>query len=153
LAYIVANKSLKQENLQLAVFTAFNILANYKFPLNEALGVFQIWRFTNIMDNQFKISGWAFTVYGAIVVLAFMFAYYYGVTQYLNVQSIPSGIKLLVSLLFVVNLLAFLCGIYLLKENTVVHKFALPVSIVMLLSFPFGTFVGGLYLWERFKST
>jgi len=23
----------------LAVFTAFNILANYKFPLNEALGV------------------------------------------------------------------------------------------------------------------
>ncbi|WP_220465376.1 MULTISPECIES: hypothetical protein, partial [unclassified Colwellia] len=69
------------------------------------------------------------------------------------VQSIPSGIKLLVSLLFVVNLLAFLCGIYLLKENTVVHKFALPVSIVMLLSFPFGTFVGGLYLWERFKST
>ena len=32
-----ANKALKQENLQLAVFTAFNILANYKFPLNEAL--------------------------------------------------------------------------------------------------------------------
>jgi len=31
------NKALKQENLQLAVFTAFNILANYKFPLNEAL--------------------------------------------------------------------------------------------------------------------
>jgi len=33
------NKSLKQENLQLAVFTAFNILASYKFPLNEALVV------------------------------------------------------------------------------------------------------------------
>ncbi len=31
------NKAFKQENLQLAVFTAFNILANYKFPLNEAL--------------------------------------------------------------------------------------------------------------------
>ena len=30
-------KSLKQENLPLAVFTAFNILANYKFPINEAL--------------------------------------------------------------------------------------------------------------------
>ncbi|WP_220465374.1 MULTISPECIES: hypothetical protein, partial [unclassified Colwellia] len=51
------------------------ILANYILPLKWALGVFQIWRFTNIMDNQFKISGWAFTVYGAIVVLAFMFAY------------------------------------------------------------------------------
>ena len=38
------NKSLKQENLQLAVFTAFNILANYKFPLNEALYVQGIMR-------------------------------------------------------------------------------------------------------------
>ena len=36
-AYFKPNKSLKQENIQLAVFTAFNILANYKFPLNEAL--------------------------------------------------------------------------------------------------------------------
>jgi hypothetical protein len=35
------NKSLKQENLQLAFFTAFNILANYKFPLNEALAFSQ----------------------------------------------------------------------------------------------------------------
>jgi len=34
---MASNKALKQENLQLAVFTAFNILANYKFPLNEAL--------------------------------------------------------------------------------------------------------------------
>jgi hypothetical protein len=32
------NKAIKQENLQLAVFTAFNILASYKFPLIEALG-------------------------------------------------------------------------------------------------------------------
>jgi hypothetical protein len=32
-----SNKSIKQENLQLAVFTAFNILASYKFPLIEAL--------------------------------------------------------------------------------------------------------------------
>jgi hypothetical protein len=31
------NKALKRENLQLAVFTSFNILANYKFPLSEAL--------------------------------------------------------------------------------------------------------------------
>jgi hypothetical protein len=30
-------KAIKQENLQLAVFTAFNILASYKFPLIEAL--------------------------------------------------------------------------------------------------------------------
>ena len=32
------NKALKRENLQLAVFTPFNILANNKFPLSGALG-------------------------------------------------------------------------------------------------------------------
>ena len=44
------NKALKQENLQLAVFTAFNILANYKFPLNEALGgtTFRFLSLTNL---------------------------------------------------------------------------------------------------------
>jgi len=31
------NKPLKRENLQFAVFTPFNILANYKFPLSGAL--------------------------------------------------------------------------------------------------------------------
>jgi len=35
---LAPNKAIKQENLQLAVFTAFNILASYKFPLIEALG-------------------------------------------------------------------------------------------------------------------
>jgi len=35
----IPNKAIKQENLQLAVFTAFNILASYKFPLIEALCV------------------------------------------------------------------------------------------------------------------
>jgi len=34
-----ANKAIKQENLQLAVFTAFNILASYKFPLIGALAI------------------------------------------------------------------------------------------------------------------
>ena len=51
-----SNKSLKQENLQLAVFTAFNILANYKFPLNEALGgtTFRFLLLTN--SSVFNIS-------------------------------------------------------------------------------------------------
>jgi hypothetical protein len=31
------NKALKREDFQLAVFTLFNILANYKFPLSGAL--------------------------------------------------------------------------------------------------------------------
>jgi hypothetical protein len=52
LAYIVANKSLKQENLQLAVFTAFNILANYKFPLNEALYITTTWSLNKMLEFQ-----------------------------------------------------------------------------------------------------
>jgi hypothetical protein len=36
----------------LAVFTAFNILANYKFPLNEALGVQKNMRPTDNLDNK-----------------------------------------------------------------------------------------------------
>ena len=45
------NKAIKQENLQLAVFTAFNILASYKFPLIEAL------KSTGMIEEAFKVFG------------------------------------------------------------------------------------------------
>jgi hypothetical protein len=48
------NKSIKQENLQLAVFTAFNILASYKFPLIEALGLQM--SFERIQSQSHKIE-------------------------------------------------------------------------------------------------
>ena len=105
------------------------------------------------MDNQFKVSGIAFTIYGACAVLAFLFAYTFGVTQLSSVQSLPVSIFLLINILLAINFLALLCGVYLLKQNEAVHKIALPVSIILLLSVPFGTIVGGIYLMQRFKNT
>ncbi|WP_448546454.1 hypothetical protein [Thalassotalea fusca] len=105
------------------------------------------------MDNQFKVSGIGLTIYGACAVLAFLFAYIFGVTQIPSIQSLPTSIFLLSSILLAINFLALLCGIYLLKQNEAVHKIALPVSIIILLSVPFGTIVGGIYLIQRFQNT
>tara|TARA_Y100000588_G_scaffold384946_1_gene477260 strand:+ start:1382 stop:1699 length:318 start_codon:yes stop_codon:yes gene_type:complete len=104
------------------------------------------------MDNQFKVSGIAFTIYGACAVLASLCSYIFGVTQLSSVQSLPVSIFLLINTLLAINFLALLCGVYLLKQNEAVHKFVLPVSIIILLSVPFGTIVGGIYLMKRFKN-
>jgi hypothetical protein len=61
------NKSLKQENLQLAVFTAFNILANYKFPLNEALGA------KSNMIRLFRIKRYSLV---SLFIVLFMWVYF-----------------------------------------------------------------------------
>ena len=105
------------------------------------------------MNNQFKVSGVAFTIYGAFAVLAFLFVYILGVTQLSSVQSLPVSIFLLINILLAINFLALLCGVYLLKQSEAIHKIALPVSIILLVSVPFGTVVGGIYLMQRFKNT
>jgi hypothetical protein len=51
------NKALKRENLQLAVFTPFNILANSKFPLSGALGGTTL-RFLLLTNFRFFNIGW-----------------------------------------------------------------------------------------------
>ena len=67
-------------------------------------------------------------------------------------RSSVVSIFLLINTLLAINFLALLCGVYLLKQNEAVHKFVLPVSIIILLSVPFGTIVGGIYLMKRFKN-
>ncbi|MDO6427384.1 hypothetical protein Q4489_10185 [Thalassotalea sp. 1_MG-2023] len=104
------------------------------------------------MENQFKVSGIAYTIYGAFAIIAFVIAYIFGVTQFTNFQSLPVSIFLLINILLAINFLVLLCGIYLLKQNEAVHKIALPMSIIILLSVPFGTIVGGIYLMQRFKN-
>ncbi|MBA6251961.1 hypothetical protein [Colwellia sp. MB3u-55] len=56
------NKAIKQENLQLAVFTAFNILANYKFPLIEALVVHGELMRSAIKKALFNFGGYSFWI-------------------------------------------------------------------------------------------
>jgi len=64
------------------------------------------------MDNQFKVSGIAFTIYGACAVLASLCSYIFGVTQLSSVQSLPVSIFLLINTLLAINFLALLCGVY-----------------------------------------
>lgn len=105
------------------------------------------------MDKAFKISGIAFTLYGGFTVLIFLAVYMLGVAQLSNIESIPAYLLIVISLLFVIHCLALLCGVYLLKKSAAVHKIALPVSLVILFSVPFGTMTGVIYLIERFKSS
>jgi hypothetical protein len=101
------------------------------------------------MDNKFVFSAWAFIFFGAFNVLGLLFSYSYIV----NIGSSSEVIILiLASVLIVVSFLAFLCGIYLLKNNGLVHKIALPVSIAIMVSVPVGTAVGALYLWQRHEN-
>jgi hypothetical protein len=46
-AYRKPNKEIKQDKLQLTVFTVIKILVNYKFPLIEALGLLSKQQFVN----------------------------------------------------------------------------------------------------------
>jgi hypothetical protein len=103
------------------------------------------------MDDRFKVSGWALTIYGAVALITFLFVYIFGITQISNISSLPTGLFLLINIILVINFLALLCGIYLLKKSIVVHKIALPVSLIIMLSVPFGTLVGAIYLIQRFK--
>lgn len=105
------------------------------------------------MDNNFKVSGMAFTLYGGFTVFVFLAVYLFGASLLSNIQSLPTHLFFIISVLFVINFLALLSGIYLLKNNEVVHKVALPLSIVLLFSVPFGTITGAIYLVERYKST
>ncbi|MGB1198067.1 MAG: hypothetical protein ACPG46_03410 [Thalassotalea sp.] len=103
------------------------------------------------MNNPFKVSGIALTAYGAFEIIVFLYSYYGSATPINSIAKLPISMLLLICLLLAVNLLAFLCGIYLLNRNEAVHKIALPVSVVLLLSLPFGTIVGGIYLVQRYK--
>jgi len=51
------------------------------------------------------------------------------------------------------RIITFSTGIYLLKNNKLVHKIAFPVSFAIMVSVPVGTAVGALYLWERHKTS
>ena len=103
------------------------------------------------MENRFKLSGVAFTLYGFVAAVSFVGFYIFGATQLSSLDNMPLLLLFIINLLFAINLLSLLCGIYLLKQNEAVHKLALPVSILILLSVPFGTIVGGIYLIQRYK--
>ncbi|MFD1621568.1 hypothetical protein [Thalassotalea marina] len=103
------------------------------------------------MDNQYKISGLAFTLYGALSTIVFLAIYIFGGITLSDTSKLPLLVLLMINIMLAVNFLCFLCGIYLLKQNKTVHSIAMPLSVILLLSIPFGTIVGSLYLIERFR--
>ncbi|WP_293749221.1 hypothetical protein [uncultured Paraglaciecola sp.] len=105
------------------------------------------------MENRYQPSGWALSIYGVFNVLGLILSYAYVIKFFTSLSGISLLALIFVNLLIAIGFLAFLCGIYLLKNNDAVHKFALPVSVVILLSFPTGTLAGALYLWQRNQNT
>jgi hypothetical protein len=77
---------LQTEKIKLAVFTPFNILANYIFPLKRALCAFRISRIAKrklmspeLIDQLLHYGGIALQVFGATSILGiigFLTAYY-----------------------------------------------------------------------------
>lgn len=99
------------------------------------------------VSEQYKFSGWFFVSYGVFVLGSYLIAsphlgWYY--------SSLSVTGLVLTYAMIVAHCLSLFCGVYLLKHNPKVHKIALPVSIFLMLNFPFGTLTGGIYLYERF---
>lgn len=105
------------------------------------------------MENKYKISGWALTIYGAVSLITLLFGYSSFSNHFGPIDGMYFLLLALLNLFIAFGFLAFLCGIYLLKNNSAVHRVALPVAVVSMFSFPIGTIAGGLYLWQRHENT
>lgn len=95
---------------------------------------------------DFSLSGWLFSIYGGTFLVFFL-----GFNNFIvsKVSVLPFPIHIFIYCVITLNFLTLLCGIYLLKENENVHKVTLPIAFFILLSFPLGTLVGGVYLYQR----
>lgn len=101
------------------------------------------------MKNKYAISGWALSIYGAFNVLVLFLSYSFVVSHFGEIEGMTLVVVIFLNLFIALGFLSLLCGIYLLKDNSSVHKFALPVSVAIMLNVPVGTVVGALYLWQR----
>ena len=102
-----------------------------------------------IENNGFKMSGWMLMGYGIFYVFVF-----FALNGYINSNFGPLKTEyyILMYLVLIVNFIALLCGFYILKGNEKIHRVAFPLSIIIILNFPFGTVAGTTYLFERQKN-
>ena len=101
------------------------------------------------MQNKFKMSGFALSLYGALTLIPIL-AFYPYFSKYVTSLSQFCWFQIgLMNLVMIVSFLSLLSGVFLLKNNAAAHRFAFPISVVLLLSFPFGTIAGAIYLWQR----
>lgn len=104
-----------------------------------------------LINDQFKFSGWAFSIYGGLSSFGLLAV----VFPLLDPGSVSTGspstpIYVLYGILLATHLLALLSGICLLKQHPFAHKLALPASFFIMMSFPIGTIIGVYYLWLWF---
>ena len=105
------------------------------------------------MEYKFEMSGWAFSVFGAVSMVGLLYGYFF-VADVVSAFGIKYAfILVIMGVSLAVSFMTFLSGIYLLKNNEAVHKVALPISFAIMISVPVGTAVGALYLWQRHEST
>jgi len=102
------------------------------------------------VEDKYKVCGWAFSIYGTILLSLSIILYSVFLEHsFLNEMTLN---YVIFAAIFIVGLITLLCGIYIFKGNPKVHKIALPISVLALLNVPFGTVVGALYLWLRYKN-
>jgi hypothetical protein len=105
-----------------------------------------------IVNDQYKFSGWAFSIYGGLTSISLLsVAYFVLGPNSLSTSSPPTVLFVFYGVLIATHLLAFLGGILLLKQHPFAHKIALPASFLIMMSFPVGTIIGGNYLWWWFQ--
>jgi hypothetical protein len=104
------------------------------------------------MENKFVISGWAFSLFGAICTVGLLYGYSFATNVASTFGMTYVVILILISVSIAVSFMTFLTGVFLLKNNNAVHKVALPISFAIMISVPVGTAVGALYLWQRYES-
>jgi len=106
------------------------------------------------MERSFKESGWTFLVCGSFAVCWSLYLYFLSFHEHPLLDfGLNFSFYSILSVLLVFYSSIALCGFYLIKGNSNVHKIALPLSIVLLVFFPVGTVIGGIYLWQRYKNT
>ncbi|ROS05412.1 hypothetical protein EDC56_0942 [Sinobacterium caligoides] len=106
------------------------------------------------MENKYKVPAVLFIIDGVLTALSIllfigMVVFFVGLTFDLEAEEVL--ILFLIGLTTLFALLKVIVGAYLLKQREGVHKFALPLAVLSLLSFPLGTISGALYLYQRFR--
>jgi len=99
------------------------------------------------MNEKYKKCGWLFVIYGTIVTSLMLVTF-----QYIrDFSAIPTPYYYVTALIYLLHLSLIICGFLLIQSKHKVHNFMLPLSIITCLNVPLGSFIGGYYLYLRFK--
>ncbi len=105
------------------------------------------------MGDKYKLSGWAMTLLGIVKISTFIVVLVAFEIPLSVISDLDVEANITLFFIVLMSVLVLICGVQLIKQNHKIHRLALPVSIILLLGFPIGTIVGGLYLLEWRRNT